>query len=127
MDPCRETSFTHSLRSLLVSSLLPTDPSCELASPTDSDLLSPLLLVSPTLHLSPPPSPPPKPKPEMSFKVRPFTHPGYLFGNFPPSAKKVLCGVCYVMWCVLCAVWCEVCCVVCDVWCVLCCVVWGVM
>ena len=109
MAPCRESSLTHFLHSLPVSSLLPTDPSCELASPTDSDLLSPLLLVSPTLHLSPPPSPPPKPKPEMSFKVRPFTHPGYLFGNFPPSAKKVLCGV-----------WCVVCAVLCGVWCVLC-------
>ena len=98
MDPCRETSFTHSLRSLLVSSLLPTDPSCELASPTDSDLLSPLLLVFATLHLSPSPSPPPKHKPEMSFKVQPLAHPGYLFGNFPPSAKKVLRDV----WCVVC-------------------------
>lgn len=73
--------------------LLSNDPGCELASPTESDLLSPLLLVSPTLHLSPPPSPPPKPQPEMGFKVRPFTHPGYLFGNFPPTAKKVQCGV----------------------------------
>lgn len=86
-------SHSTSLPSLPSPRLLSNDPSCELASPTESDLLSPLLLVSPTLHLSPPPSPPPKPQPEMGFKVQPFTHPGYLFGNFPPTAKKVQCGV----------------------------------
>jgi hypothetical protein len=70
------------------------DRTYDAISPGESELTSPLysigLVMSPTLHLSPPPSPPPRPKPKIEFEVGPYTDPGYLFNSFPSTCKKIL-------------------------------------